>query len=59
MAKGLLRHYAGDCYKAFSARLEPRSVNPLAAKAMEEIGMDISHQTPKGIDRFLGKETTH
>lgn len=59
MAEGLLRHYAGDRYESFSAGLEPRSVNPLAVKAMEEIGIDISHQTSKGIDRFLGKETIH
>ena len=59
MAEGMLGHYAGGCYEVFSAGLEPRSVKPLAVKAMDEIGIDISNQTSKGIDRFLGKETIH
>jgi arsenate reductase (thioredoxin) len=59
MAEGLLRHYAGDRFEALSAGLEPRGVNPLAVKVMEEVGIDISHQTSKGIDKFLGKETIH
>jgi arsenate reductase len=59
MAEGLLRHHAGDRFEALSAGLEPRGVNPLAVKVMQEVGIDISGQTSKGIDRFLGKETIH
>ena len=36
MAEGLLRHFAGDQYKVYSAGLEPKTVNPYAIQAMHE-----------------------
>lgn len=59
MAEGFLKKYAGDRFNVSSAGLEPTEVNPLAVEAMREVGIDISGQTSKSIDRFLGKETIH
>lgn len=53
MAEGLLRHLAGDRFEAFSAGTEATRVRPLAIMAMEEIGIDISGQESKTLDRYL------
>ena len=53
MAEGLLRHLAGDRFEAMSAGTEATHVRPLAVRAMEEIGVDISGQQSKTLDRYL------
>jgi arsenate reductase len=53
MAEGLLRHLAGDRFEAMSAGTEATRVRPLAIRAMEEIGIDISGQESKTLDRYL------
>jgi arsenate reductase (thioredoxin) len=55
MAEGLLRHLSGDCFEAFSAGTEATRVRPLAIMAMEEIGIDISGQESKTLDRYLNE----
>jgi len=55
MAEGLLRHLAGDRFEAFSAGTEATHVRPLAIRAMAEKGIDISGQTSKTLDRYLGE----
>ncbi len=55
MAVGLLRHLAGDRFEAFSAGTEATRVRPLAIMAMEEIGIDISGQESKTLDRYLNE----
>jgi arsenate reductase len=52
MAEGLLRHLYGDKYDVFSAGTNPTQVHPLAIKVMAEIGIDISKQYSKGIEKF-------
>ncbi len=52
MAEGLLRARGGAAYEVFSAGTQPRVVHPLAIKAMQEIGIDISNQSAKGIEAF-------
>ena len=56
MAEGLLRHFYGEKYEAFSAGATPTRVNPFAIKAMAEIGIDISQQYSKSIEDFHGKD---
>lgn len=56
MAEGLLRALAGDRFEVVSAGVEPGSLHPLAVKAMAEVGIDISTQMAKSVDRFLGQE---
>ena len=53
MAEGLLTHLAGDRFDAMSAGTEATHVRPLAIRAMEEIGVDISAQESKTLDRYL------
>jgi arsenate reductase len=53
MAEGLLRHLAGDRFEVMSASTEATHVRPLAIRAMEEIGVDISGQESKTLDRYL------
>jgi arsenate reductase (thioredoxin) len=54
MAEGLLRHLAGDRFEAHSAGTEATHVRPLAIRAMDEIGVDISGQESKTLERYLG-----
>jgi arsenate reductase len=55
MAEGLLRHLAGDRFEAFSAGTEATEVRPQAIRAMAELGIDISGQSSKTLDRYLGE----
>ena len=55
MAEGLLRHEAGERFEVFSAGTRPTQVRPEAIAVMGEIGIDISHQTSKSVDEFIGQ----
>lgn len=52
MAEGLLRARGGSVFEVLSAGTEPRSVHPLAINVMQELGIDISDHTAKGIEAF-------
>src|SRR5215471_15007078 len=54
MAEGLLRHLDGERFEVFSAGTEATFVRPLAIRAMAELGIDISRQQSKTLDRYLG-----
>jgi arsenate reductase len=54
MAEGLLRRLAGERFESYSAGTEATHVRPLAIRAMDEIGVDISGQESKTLDRYLG-----
>ena len=55
MAEAFLRKYGNGRFEPHSAGLEPKGVNPLTVKVMDEVGIDISNQTSKGIETYLGK----
>jgi arsenate reductase (thioredoxin) len=55
MAEGLLREQAPDRFEVLSAGLDPKSVNPLAVRAMAEIGIDISGQRSKSLSEYMGR----
>jgi arsenate reductase len=55
MGEGLLRHLAGNSWEVESAGTKPAGLNPLAAAAMKEIGIDISAQRSKSVREFDGK----
>jgi len=55
MAEGLLRALGGEHFEAFSAGTEATQVRPLAIRAMAELGIDISGQESKTLERFLDK----
>ena len=56
MAEGLLRAFGGDRFDAFSAGTEATRVRPLAIRAMAELGIDISGQGSKALDRYLDQQ---
>ncbi len=56
MAEGLLRHLVGDRFEVFSAGTEATHVRPLAIAAMREIGVDVSGQESKTLERYLGED---
>ncbi len=53
MAEGLLREYAGGQIEVASAGTEPGGVHPLAVRAMQEIGIDISQARSKSLDEYV------
>lgn len=59
MAEGLLRSLAGDRFEAFSAGTEATRVRPEAISVMAEIGIDVSGQESKTLDRYLGEPFDH
>ena len=56
MAEALLRHIYGDKYQVFSAGTNPTRINPLAIKALFEIGIDATKQYSKSLDEFSETE---
>jgi arsenate reductase (thioredoxin) len=59
MAEGYLRHVAGGEFEALSAGVETKGLNPLAIEAMREIGIDISRQSSKNLEQFLGQKVEY
>lgn len=55
MAEAFIRRHAGERFDAHSAGLDPKGLNPLSIAVMAEIGIDISGQTSKGVETYLGK----
>jgi len=55
MAEAFVRKYGDDQFEAHSAGLEPKGLNPLTVKVMEEVGIDVSGQASKGVETYLGK----
>ena len=53
MAEGLVNHYLEDEWRAFSAGTEPAGyVHPMAVQVMRELGIDLSEQVSKSVDRY-------
>ena len=55
MAEGLLRALAGDQFDVFSAGTTPSTVNPLAIRAMQERGLDISSHRSKHLNEYIDR----
>jgi arsenate reductase len=56
MAQAFLQSF-DKTLKIFSAGTEPaKSINPFAIQVMKEVGIDISQNTPKHVDQYLGEE---
>lgn len=56
MAEGFARHFGQGRVEAFSAGMEPSQLNRFAVAAMEEKGIDISHQRSKAFDEDLARQ---
>ncbi len=55
MAEGFARHFGQGRVEAFSAGMEPSWLNPFAVAAMQEKGIDISHQRSKALEENLAR----
>ncbi len=55
MAEGLLRQLGGDQFEVYSAGTEATTIRPLAIRVMHELGIDISGQSSKTLNRYLGE----
>src|SRR3989449_10435554 len=55
IAEGLLRQLGSDRFEVFSAGTEATFVRPLAIRVMAELGIDISKQASKTLERYLGE----
>jgi arsenate reductase (thioredoxin) len=55
MAEGMLRNLAEGRFEVMSAGTEATRLRPLAIRAMEELGIDISGQESKTLERYLGE----
>ena len=54
MAHGFLQSF-DDKLDVFSAGTKPaEKVNPMAVKVMDEMGIDLSHHTPKSVNLYIG-----
>jgi arsenate reductase len=56
MAEGLISHDLAGKVQAFSAGIDPSSVNPLAIAVMKEVGIDISGHRSKSLDEFMNEK---
>lgn len=52
MAEGLLRALGRGAMEAYSAGTQPKGLNPLAVKAMQEISIDVSGQRSKSLEEY-------
>lgn len=50
VAEGLARALAPEGYRFLSAGSQPRTLNPLAVRALAEQDIDIAHHRSKGLD---------
>src|SRR5690349_21100813 len=56
MAEALLRRLRGELFEVCSAGTAPTQVRPEAVAVMQEIGIDMSGQSSKSVDRYTGTE---
>jgi arsenate reductase len=60
MAEGLINTRLGPEFQAFSAGTKPSGyVHPKAIEAMSELGVDLSQNESKNLDRFRGQYFDH
>jgi arsenate reductase (thioredoxin) len=55
MAEGMLRVMGGDDFEPYSAGIDAGRVRPEAIAVMNEVGIDISGQESKTLDRFFNE----
>lgn len=56
MAEALLEYLYSDHYQAYSAGSDPKPINPMTIKLMEELDIDMSTRRSKSLKKFEGIE---
>lgn len=59
IAEAFLREIAGDRFESHSAGLEPKEINPLTIRVMNEIGISLDGQESKPLSNYLAKRHVH
>lgn len=54
-AEALLRHHGGADFEVNSAGTEPKGINPLTERVLDEAGLDHSWARSKSVSEFLGQ----
>lgn len=55
LAEALFRTKGGDAFEVHSAGTEPKGINPLTLRVLEEAGIDASWARSKSVAEFLGQ----
>jgi arsenate reductase (thioredoxin) len=55
IAEALLRHNGGDDFEVHSAGTEPKGINPLTERVLDEAGLDHSWARSKSVSEYLGQ----
>jgi arsenate reductase len=56
MAEALLRRHGGDDFEVASAGTDPRGVNPLTVRVLDEAGIESGSLSSKSVQEFVGRE---
>jgi arsenate reductase len=56
MAEGLVNHFLGERWEAFSAGVSPSIVHPYAIVVLQELGIDTSNFRSKSVTEFLQRD---
>lgn len=56
MAETFLKEYASDEFEVYSAGLEVQGIHKYTKQVMQEVGIDISEQYSKPLNKYLGKK---
>ena len=59
VAEALLKYHGSEIFEVESAGLEPGILNPLAVKAMQEMGVDISKNVTNSVFDFLNEDKSY
>jgi arsenate reductase len=55
MGEALLRHSGGSAFEVYSAGTEPKGINPLTERVLDEAGLDHSWARSKSVNEYLGQ----
>ena len=55
MAEAFLRKYGGNEFEVYSAGLQPREIDPLTIKVMEEVGIGLADHCSEPLRKYWGK----
>jgi arsenate reductase (thioredoxin) len=55
IAEALLRHHGKEAFEVHSAGTEPKGINPLTERVLDEAGIDHSWARSKSVSEYLGQ----
>lgn len=55
LAEALLRQLGGEDFEVHSAGTDPKGVNPLTIRVLEQAGIPVGHLESTNVDRYVGE----